>query len=40
VGRIRTSLAKMKRAAFDAVRAARQMPELRFEDRTVVWGHS
>jgi pimeloyl-ACP methyl ester carboxylesterase len=28
------------RAALDAVRAARQMPELRLAPRTVVWGHS
>src|SRR5262245_14881142 len=28
------------RAALDAVRAARQMPELTLDDRTVVWGHS
>src|SRR5262245_20708846 len=28
------------RAALDSVRAARQMPELKLDDRTVVWGHS
>jgi acetyl esterase/lipase len=28
------------RAALDAVRAARQMPELTLDARTVVWGHS
>jgi pimeloyl-ACP methyl ester carboxylesterase len=28
------------RAALDSVRAARQMPELKLADRTVVWGHS
>jgi pimeloyl-ACP methyl ester carboxylesterase len=28
------------RAALDSVRAARQMPELTLDDRTVVWGHS
>lgn len=28
------------RAALDSVRAARQMPELQLEERTVVWGHS
>jgi pimeloyl-ACP methyl ester carboxylesterase len=28
------------RAALDSVRAARQMPELRLDNRTVVWGHS
>lgn len=28
------------RAVLDAVRAARQMPELRLADQTVVWGHS
>ncbi len=28
------------RSALDAVRAARQMPELKLDDRTVVWGHS
>jgi len=28
------------RAALDSVRAAHQMPELRIDDRTVVWGHS
>jgi pimeloyl-ACP methyl ester carboxylesterase len=28
------------RSALDAVRAARQMPGLALEDRTVVWGHS
>lgn len=28
------------RAGLDAVRAARQMPELKLDDRTVVWGHS
>jgi acetyl esterase/lipase len=28
------------RAALDAVRAARQMPELTLDTRTVVWGHS
>jgi pimeloyl-ACP methyl ester carboxylesterase len=28
------------RAALDSVRAARQMPELRLDARTVVWGHS
>ena len=28
------------RAALDAVRAARQMPELTLDKRTVVWGHS
>lgn len=28
------------RAALDAVRAARQMPELELSPRTVVWGHS
>jgi len=28
------------RAALDSVRAARQMPELKLDARTVVWGHS
>jgi alpha-beta hydrolase superfamily lysophospholipase len=28
------------RAALDSVRAARQMPELELDSRTVVWGHS
>jgi acetyl esterase/lipase len=28
------------RAALDSIRAARQMPELVLDDRTVVWGHS
>ena len=28
------------RAALDSVRAARQMPELKLDTRTVVWGHS
>ena len=28
------------RAALDSVRAARQMPELKLDLRTVVWGHS
>jgi pimeloyl-ACP methyl ester carboxylesterase len=28
------------RAALDSVRAARQMPELKLDPRTVVWGHS
>ena len=28
------------RAALDSVRAARQMPELTLDERTVVWGHS
>jgi len=28
------------RAALDSVRAARQMPELRLDNRSVVWGHS
>lgn len=28
------------RSALDAVRAARRMPELTLDDRTVVWGHS
>jgi len=28
------------RAGLDAVRAARQMPELTLDDRTAVWGHS
>jgi pimeloyl-ACP methyl ester carboxylesterase len=28
------------RAALDSVRAARQMPELELDNRTVVWGHS
>jgi pimeloyl-ACP methyl ester carboxylesterase len=28
------------RAALDSVRAARQMPELSLDERTVVWGHS
>jgi pimeloyl-ACP methyl ester carboxylesterase len=28
------------RAALDSVRAARQMPELNLDSRTVVWGHS
>lgn len=28
------------RAALDAVRAARRMPELTLDERTVVWGHS
>jgi pimeloyl-ACP methyl ester carboxylesterase len=28
------------RAALDSVRAARQMPELKLDSRTVVWGHS
>jgi len=28
------------RAALDSVRAARQMPELKLDERTVVWGHS
>lgn len=28
------------RSALDAVRAARQMPELQLEDRAIVWGHS
>ncbi|MBF6037321.1 alpha/beta fold hydrolase [Pseudomonas sp. P154a] len=28
------------RAALDATRAARQMPELSLDERTVVWGHS
>jgi pimeloyl-ACP methyl ester carboxylesterase len=28
------------RAGLDAVRAARQMPELTLDERTVVWGHS
>jgi pimeloyl-ACP methyl ester carboxylesterase len=28
------------RAGLDAVRAARQMPELKLDSRTVVWGHS
>jgi pimeloyl-ACP methyl ester carboxylesterase len=28
------------RAALDSVRAARQMPELKLDKRTVVWGHS
>jgi hypothetical protein len=28
------------RSALDSVRAARQLPELKLENRTVVWGHS
>jgi pimeloyl-ACP methyl ester carboxylesterase len=28
------------RATLDSVRAARQMPELQLDDRTIVWGHS
>jgi alpha-beta hydrolase superfamily lysophospholipase len=28
------------RSALDAVRAAKQLPDIRMEDRTVVWGHS
>jgi alpha-beta hydrolase superfamily lysophospholipase len=28
------------RSALDAVRAARQLPDIQMEDRTVVWGHS
>jgi hypothetical protein len=28
------------RSGLDSVPAAKQMPELQLEDRTVVWGHS